>query len=251
MDDRGRPIFTSKAQQVAHLLLNRIIEGNLRPGSSLGTEAQLLETYQVSRPTLRECLRVLEAQKVLSMRPGPGGGIILNQPGIDNLVDTLSVYLRLNNVPLIEILRARMAIEPVLVRDAAIHGTAQQYNEMEETIRRLDAAQSSAVLYEENRAFHGIIATASHNPVLEIFWLMIHTLASGEGENLAFSKGNISHIVKSHREILAACRARDSQKAEQLMKEHLVELDELLRRRARKQESAPNSSKKGRKRVAT
>ena len=53
MDKKGRPIFTSKAQQVAHLLLSRISDGNLRPGESLGTEAQLLETYHVSRPTLR------------------------------------------------------------------------------------------------------------------------------------------------------------------------------------------------------
>jgi GntR family transcriptional regulator, transcriptional repressor for pyruvate dehydrogenase complex len=250
MDDKGRPIFTSKAQQVAHMLLNRIIEGNLHPGSSLGTEAQLLETYQVSRPTLRECLRILEAQKVLSMRPGPGGGIILNQPSIDNLVDTLSVYLRLNNVPLIEILRARMAIEPVLVRDAAIHGTTVQFDEMDATIQRLESAESSVELYEQNRAFHGIIAAASRNPVLEIFWLMIHTLASGEGEDLRLSRGNIDHIIKSHREILSACRARDPKKAELLMKDHLSELDQLLRKRARQMETTPQPAKRKRRRTS-
>jgi DNA-binding FadR family transcriptional regulator len=120
---------------------------------------------------------------------------------------------------------------------------------MEETVRRLEVAESSAVLYEQNRAFHGIIATASRNPVLEIFWLMIHTLASGEGEDLRLSKGNIAHIVKSHREILTACRARDPQKAEQLMKGHLGELDELLRKRARKLESAAESPKRKRRRT--
>ncbi|HHX90536.1 MAG TPA: FadR family transcriptional regulator, partial [Paracoccus sp.] len=71
----------SKAEYVARRLLDRIITANLKPGSSFGTEAELLEQYDVSRPTLRESLRVLESQGVLELRPGPKGGIMVAKPG--------------------------------------------------------------------------------------------------------------------------------------------------------------------------
>ena len=54
----------SKAEHVAQQLLDRIISADLSPGSSFGTEAELLEQFNVSRPTLRESLRILESQGV-------------------------------------------------------------------------------------------------------------------------------------------------------------------------------------------
>ena len=71
----------NKAEYVAQRLLDRIITANLDPGSSFGTEADLLQQFDVSRPTLRESLRILEAQGVLELRPGPRGGIIVTKPG--------------------------------------------------------------------------------------------------------------------------------------------------------------------------
>lgn len=232
MDAANTPYSVSKAEHVARMLLNRIISADMKPGSSFGTEADLLEVFQVSRPTLRESLRILESQGVLTLRPGPRGGIMVGKPSIDVIAHTLSVFLRLNNVPFIEILRARMAIEPVLARDAAAHGTEEDFDEMEESIRRLENnGEDNDVVLSENRIFHNVIARAAANPVLEAFWATISILASGEGTDIKYTKRNREHIVKSHRAILDACRNRDSALAYEMTLEHLSELDELLKKR--------------------
>jgi len=237
MDDQRTTAFANKAQQTARLLLDRIIEEEMRPGSSFGTEAELLKRYHVSRPTMRECLRILESQGVLSLRPGPKGGIIVAKPSVDVLAQTLSVYLQLHDMSLMEILRARMAIEPTLARDAALNGKPAQFDQMERSIERLEAAakdDDGTVLYRENREFHNLIATAAANPVLEVFWLTIRSLASGEGEHMRFSERNRKYIAQAHRAILQACRRRDADAAEQLSIEHLGELDTLLKTRDKK-----------------
>jgi GntR family transcriptional regulator, transcriptional repressor for pyruvate dehydrogenase complex len=233
MADVQPQLFINKAQQVARLLLDRILREDLSQGSSFGTEADLLEQYEVSRPTMRESLRVLESQGVLKLRPGPNGGIIVAKPRIDTLAATLSIYLRLHRVPMEEILRARMAIEPALGQDAARYGTEAQFAEMEESIKRMAAAHDdAATIYSENREFHSIIARAANNPVLGIFWQTISALASGEGDKLKFTQRNRDHIVKAHAKILDACRKRDHEAARKLTVDHLKELETLLRKRS-------------------
>lgn len=233
-------IAMNKSEQVARWLLDRIIDSGMMPGSSLGTEAELLETLQVSRPTLRESLRILESQGLLMLRPGPKGGIIVAQPSVDTLAHTLSVLLRTNNVPFSEILRARMAIEPALVAYAAVNGTKEDFDEMEATIHRLEnAGEDGNAIYQENREFHNIIARAAHNPVLEMFWATIRILASGEGAGLRYSRKNREHIIASHKLIVAALRARDPDAAQAHIAEHLGELEHLLRARHKDELSRP------------
>ena len=148
----------SKAEQVANLLLERIIAAKLKPGSSFATEAELLTQFNVSRPTLREGLRILESQGVLAVRPGPGGGIIVGNPSTDLLAHGLSVYLRLHEVPFMTVLKAREVIEPALAYEAAVNGTDADFAELEASIARmkaLDAQSDQEAFLEENRVFHG------------------------------------------------------------------------------------------------
>lgn len=224
----------SKTEQLARLLLDRIIDSNLRPGDSFGTEAEMLAQFKVSRPTLRESIRILESHGVVTLRPGPKGGVIINQPGVDFVAHALSVFLRLNNVPFVAILRARIAIEPALVRDAALHATEEDFQALEASIERMaKIGNDGAAFARENREFHGIIARASANPVLETFWSTISILASGEHHGLSYTATNRAHIIKAHRRILDACRRRQPDEAVREMTEHLGELDHLIKTRYR------------------
>ena len=130
----------SKTEHVAQRLLDKIIEAGLAPGSSFGTEAELLEQFGVSRPTLRESLRILESQGVLELRPGPGGGIMVKKPSIDILARGLSVFLRLHEVPFITVLKTREVIEPALAAEAAANGTEEDFDDMQASIDRMKAA---------------------------------------------------------------------------------------------------------------
>ncbi|SEP86153.1 FadR/GntR family transcriptional regulator [Thalassovita taeanensis] len=232
MNEPVTTISISKSEQVARLLLDRIVEADLQPGSIFGTEAELLKQIQVSRPTLRESLRILESHGVLTRRPGPRGGIVVTRPSVDFVTHSLSVFLRLNNVPLVDIVRARQAIEPSQARLAAKHGTEAEFDEMDASIARMaEIGDDTAAFVGENRAFHSIIARAAGNQVLETFWASISALASGEQHGLSYSEKNRRYIVEAHREIAKACRDRDEVLASKLASSHVDDLDTLMQSR--------------------
>ena len=225
-------VSKSKAEQVVQTLLQKIIEENLKPGSSLGIEADLLATYNVSRPTRRESLRLLESQGVIEMRPGPGGGILVRHPSVDVLAHGLSVFLRLHDVPFISVLQAREVIEPALAREAAVNGAETDFAELELSISRMRSIKDDhAGFIEENRVFHSIVARASGNKVLETFWSTISLLAHGEHHGMRYSFGNQKHVIEAHERILEACRARDGAAAAAQMEAHVSALEHLVRNR--------------------
>ena len=232
MNDKSVTIFRSKAEQVAHSLLARIVDGRLKPGATFATESELLAQFNVSRPTLRESLRMLESQGVLAVKPGPGGGIIVGSPSIDLLAHGLSVFLRLNEVPFITVLKAREVIEPALAREAALHATDEDFAELEQSIARMKSLPADAdqeVFLAENRQFHRTITRASGNKVLEAFWSTITVLEGEELRDIRFSVSNQAHVTEAHERILAACRARDGEAAAAAMHSHVSGLESLVR----------------------
>lgn len=232
MNEKNVSIFRSKAEHVAHRLLERILAARLKPGASFATEAELLSQFNVSRPTLRESLRMLESQGVLAVKPGPGGGIIVGEPSIDLLAHGLSVFLRLHEVPFITVLKAREVIEPALAREAAIHATEDDFAALEQSITRMKALLADAdqeAFIEENLVFHRTITRASGNKVLDAFWSTITVLESEQLRDIRFSVGNQAHVAEAHERILAACRARDGDAAAAAMQEHVSGLESLVR----------------------
>ncbi len=230
-------IHRSKPVEIARQLLERMVEARLAPGSSFATEAELLEAFDVSRPTLRESLKILESQGALELRPGPGGGIIVSRPGVDMLAHTLSVFLRLHEVPFLTVLKSREVIEPALAAEAAVNATEQDLAQLAASVARMKQLQGTRDLeafLAENRVFHGLIARASGNSVLETFWSAISLLASGEHHGVRYSMGNQAHIIAAHERILDACRARDAVAAAQAMQSHVGELENLVRQRQRR-----------------
>lgn len=220
----------SKAEYVAQRLLDRIVTANLTPGSSLGTETEILQQFDVSRPTLRESLRILEAQGVLELRPGPKGGIIVTMPGTDILAHGLSVHLRMHDVPFIAVLRAREVIEPALAAEAAENGTDDDFAQMQASIDRMKEIDDQAKFIEETRVFHSLVAHAGRNLVMTIFWSTISLVAAGEVHGIQYTTGNQKRLIDAHQAILDACRRRDSADAAALMKDHVRELDKLVKK---------------------
>jgi GntR family transcriptional regulator, transcriptional repressor for pyruvate dehydrogenase complex len=221
-----------KSQLVAQELLARLADSDVEEGQSFATEAELLEQFDVSRPTLREGIRIVESQGVLEQRPGPRGGLVVRRPPLDMLAHSLSVYLRFNEVPFAAVLEARKVIEPALAAEAAQHGTDGDFGEMAESIERMKTQeQDQAAFIAENRSFHGIVARASGNKVLETFWGAISLLAHGEHHGVQYTFGNRQHVIAAHQQILDACRRRNSGAASRAMAEHVGELEHLVRRR--------------------
>ena len=148
-------------------------------------------------------------------------------------------------------LRAREVIEPALASEAAIHGSEQDFAEMDDSIARMQDLQGQRdqdAFLAENRAFHGVIARAGGNKVLESFWLAISVLASGEQHGVRYSVGNQQHVITAHQHIVQACRQRDAAAAAEAMQTHVNDLENLVRVRDQGRLAHPTSvvSRKGR-----
>lgn len=101
------------AEWVAGALRKRILDGDLADGDLLPKQEELLAEFGVSRPSLREALRILEAEGLLSVRRGKLGGSVVHRPRVANAAYTLGLVLRAEDVPVEDVSRALHLIEPI------------------------------------------------------------------------------------------------------------------------------------------
>src|SRR4029077_13983150 len=93
-----------------------IVSGQLAEGESLGREPDLVERFGVSRPSLREALRILEAEGLITVVRGVLGGVVAQQPSERMTARTAALVLQARNVTLGDVHKARSMIEPAAVR---------------------------------------------------------------------------------------------------------------------------------------
>lgn len=110
---------TGKPQQVAHQMRSLIIAGDLDEGDLLGTEADLLERFGVSRPSLREALRILEADGLISIVRGAMGGVFVHRPDQRTTARAAALVMQARSISLADVFEASMVIEPAAARMVA------------------------------------------------------------------------------------------------------------------------------------
>ena len=108
LDGAARP--PKAAMLVAQRIIRDVISAQLKPGDLLLPERTMLERYQTGRGTLREALRLLEFQGVISLKPGPRGGPVLQRPSATHLASTLVLLLQLKEAPFRSIVEVRSAM---------------------------------------------------------------------------------------------------------------------------------------------
>ena len=128
--ERVRPMKMS--DQVAAQIRRMIARGELVDGDWLPTEAELIERFGVSRPTLREAFRLLEGDSLVTIRRGPPGGARVTVPGPDAVADLFGMILMLSGTTIGDVWDARLTIEPPAVRRLAEAAT-------KEVLKQLDA----------------------------------------------------------------------------------------------------------------
>lgn len=109
------------AEIVAHLIVQRIVSCGLEPGDMLPAEAATAEIYAVGRETVREALRLLEVQGLVSIRRGPGGGPVVGAPEAINLGRTATLYFQMVGATYGELFEAWVLGEGTLAERAAAH----------------------------------------------------------------------------------------------------------------------------------
>jgi DNA-binding FadR family transcriptional regulator len=97
----------------------QLVAGELLPGDPLPPERELMDTYNVSRPTFREATRILEAESLIETIRGPKGGVVMRAPDPMVIIRQVGVLLQLSGATFQDVYAARAAIEIAAVRTLA------------------------------------------------------------------------------------------------------------------------------------
>lgn len=176
--DAERKPPREKPQLIADELRGLIVSGELSEGDSLGHEPDLVERFGVSRPSLREALRILEAEGLISVVRGVHGGVVVHEPNERMTARTASLVLQARDVSLADVYEARTLIEPLAVRLVASSRTNRSAAEQ---LRDLVAAQTDAVDDPEafsaaNARFHERLVELAGNQTLTIIAEMLNEI---------------------------------------------------------------------------
>jgi len=157
------------AEVVAAELRGRILSGELKIGESLLSEATLMEQYDVSRPTLREALRLLEAQNLVTVRRGSHRGPIVSHPSSDVVARTVAIQLQLRRASLADVYEFRMLYEPTAARWAAENRTPEGIAELRKVLDEEQAALGDFTAFAEAAwRFHSVLTELSGNATMAI-----------------------------------------------------------------------------------
>jgi GntR family transcriptional regulator, transcriptional repressor for pyruvate dehydrogenase complex len=210
------------SEQVASEIQHFIQREGLRPGDFLGREEDLAAEFGVSRPTLREALKLLASGNLIRATKGPGGGIFValtaDQGMGRSLSDAIAMMLETRAVSLQELLEARLLLEVPLAGQAAHRADA-------DTVRRLRAALAA----DDEAALHRIVAATAGNRMVQAFTDWVFEVL--QPSLMAVIGGAVVHsaLVEQHEALVAAIEKGDAPRAERAMKEHLLYLSDVLR----------------------
>jgi DNA-binding FadR family transcriptional regulator len=221
---------TKASVLVAHELARRA--GELEPGDALPPERALIEEMQVGRSTLREALRLLELQGIVTIKAGPGGGPIVARPDHRPLAHTLSLALQTAEVTFQELVEARRVIEGDLANLAAANAGKEDIEALQRSVDHMEAIRADEEAFlDENLNFHEILADAAQNRLLNLFYASLKEISDGHIMGVSYSKGSRAQTVKDHRAIALAVADGDREGAREAMTAHLSEFEAYIRRR--------------------
>ncbi|MGK2318234.1 FadR/GntR family transcriptional regulator [Gordonia rhizosphera] len=213
---------------VSQRIIQEAHDAGLGPGDLLPPEKVMVEQYQIGRGTLREALRLLEFQGVITMKPGPRGGPVLQTPTASFLSGAFVLLMQLKNAPLRAIFEARLAIEPVITRVAAANISPEKLDDIAETIEqmRTELNGDRYVFLDANKKFHDIIAWSTDNPLLGYLADSLLEVTNNTIVGLDFPLARRKATLAAHEAIFRAMADRDAPASMAEMTEHI---DEYLR----------------------
>jgi GntR family transcriptional repressor for pyruvate dehydrogenase complex len=231
IDFRPVRIPTRMPEAIAQQIENKILLGQIKPNSMLPSEMKMMNQFAVSRNTVREALRILEASGMIKIKHGVRGGAVVTQLTDEFVSDFLIKAIQLGGVSGDSLFQFRLALEPFIAEMLATNENIDQefILQMENNISRAtERYKQNKITRYLNMDFHVLIALASKNPM---FIIILKTLRISL---YSFKTPQIRHkmqrmAIKYHEEILDAIKKRDPIKARENMYNHLLQIREVLK----------------------
>ena len=226
-----RPVHARRPYEVAiEQIADAIRAGTLRIGDRLPAERILSEQMKISRPTLREAIKVLVEAKVLEVRRGPAGGMFVRSETVPpDLLTGGGLGLRMSEVA--GVLEARRMLEPRVARLAALYAVERDFEDMTEAIEALRTAGRDPLrLHQLDTRFHLIMARATQNDTVVDMVRLLYQRLEIARELIRPVDDEPELMAGVHERTLRAIMAGDAADIEVAMDEHLAELEHAWER---------------------
>jgi DNA-binding FadR family transcriptional regulator len=230
---RFEPIRADASEQIAHRLRAYLEESGLKPGDRVGTEQELAREFGVSRPTLREGLRLLSGSHLIRVTRGRAGGVFVansaNEGMGRNLSESIATMLAAKSVSLYQLLDARMFLEVPIAGLAAEHVDEALVGAMEASIQAAGGyAPTDPEFSVADASFHRALAESAGNELLVAFtsWtldVLQPSLIEYVGPSI-----EAESILADHRAIQRAVERAQPAAARRAMGRHLQRMHDLV-----------------------
>jgi DNA-binding FadR family transcriptional regulator len=217
------------AEQVARRIEQRIAELGWPVGTVIGSEAQLVEEFGVSRAVLREAVRLVEHHNVAVMKRGPGGGLVVTEPDVRGVATAIAIYLERQGVQAVDLFDARVVLElqatELAVKNLTAGGVARLragLAEEEEHLRALERGEEA--VSSPVHGIHGLLTTLAGNPAIALFVESLIELTSGHATPEYAGDRQIDatrELHRAHKRIVEAVIDGDTALAQRRLVRHL------------------------------
>lgn len=222
------------AELIADVIRRQIACGDLLEGDPLPAEARLMEQFNVSRPTLREAFRILEAEGLIRVRRGAGGGARICMPEAETAARSFGFLLQVRQATLAEVLEARTFIEPPLAGRLARIRTEDDIAALKAHIAHERSSLTdfatfglaTAVIHEILIQRAGNVAAALMVGMLDDIFRrhVAQFVARARPDQLALNR----MALANHERMVERVEAGDAVGAEQAWREHMTQLHEII-----------------------
>lgn len=230
LEQQLQPIRSMRLSQVAVDQITLLIEdGRLGINDPLPSERQLIQQLGVSRASVREALRILEAQGLIRVRPGKGAIVI--SKGSYEVVPVLQAWLAEHYDEVLDVVEVRDLLESQAAylaarnsSDEIIRELREALDEMLRSIERNDQVQVTNV----DREFHRLLYQASGNGFLKMLGDGIVASLYGPRYSILRIPQRAEQSVREHEEILEAITEGDGDRARAAVQKHMASVREAL-----------------------
>ena len=246
----GRRRFTKRSDQVVEEIKRLIMRSNLQPGDRLPQERALIDLFGVSKGTVREALKGLEVEGLITVTTGPQGGARVAKVPLETAIRLLDGYFFYEPLSVDDLYALRRLVEPEMAAAVAPLLTDDDLAALEANLAFCDAShghtgadrESERALRYAELDFHDILAERCPNPLLRFACRFLNTMIK---KGFVYSQmldepgmrdriDNVEPMAAdgrvAHREIIDALRARDPDRVRTAMADHMDQAHAHLRR---------------------
>lgn len=216
----------SVKELVQEKLIQFIRAQRLSPKDKLPSESALAYSLEVSRNAVREALRSLEAMGIIEARTGAGW--FVREPSLDAVTDALILGLELDGQRFADLNRLRVGLEVGFFAEALRSLTPADVDELErladEMVRQARAGAAAADLdYQFHKRLYSRIENPAFNRLLAVLWRVYESAYAQPTVDAEFMRD-----IEEHREIAAAIRAGDEERARRHLLVSLQGVEQII-----------------------